>query len=274
MKLQTIYVWLQEQDSCLDSQIEKTQIQLVYLKDQEQLCKLDAQQIRTGLLLTDDVEALKRTDMSYVILLNQYSLGKTLPEGAYCVEALKDIDAEYFVRIYQRKHGLPWNILETKRLRIREITLQDVDALEALYADEEVTRYMETLFPHEKELEYTQNYITYVYGFYGYGMWIVEEKESHQIIGRVGLESKEGFEGLELGFMLGKPYWNHGYATEMCKAVLEYGIEQLEVFSYRALVEPQNERSIRLCERLGFIKHGMQGSYIEMRKEECTRRKI
>lgn len=268
-----LYILLQEQDSSQSSffsgwceQITEANIQVVKLQNRTELLSMDSAAIESGLLLTNDVNSIKLTDVSYLILLDEQNRNQMLPEGAYCIETLDGIDHTYLNRIYQRGHGLPWDILETSRLRVREITVNDVETLEQLYADPEVTRYMESLFPLEKEIEYTKDYIRYVYGFYGYGMWIVEEKQSGHIIGRVGLESKEGFDGLELGFMLGKKYWHQGYAYEMCEAVLAYGQEEFEVFSYRAMVHPENESSLRLCERLGFRSNGMIDGYVEMLK--------
>ncbi len=87
-------------------------------------------------------------------------------------------------------------------------------------------------------------------------MWVIVQKESGAVIGRVGLEYKEGFDGLELGFMLGAEYQHRGYAYEACKAVLSYGVSVLGVTRFFAFVNEENTASIRLCGRLGFIRTG------------------
>ena len=195
----------------------------------------------------------------YVVWLNDSNRGETFPSGAYCVENPSDTDEGYLDRIFRRFMGMPWQITETQRLRIREITVDDVPRLYQLYDDESITRYMEPLFPDPaQELEYTKEYIRNVYGFYGYGMWIIEEKESGRVIGRAGLESKEGFEGLELGFMLGVDYQHKGYAYEACSAILKYGIEELGINRYCAFVNKDNTASAGLCERLGFCVNGIE----------------
>ena len=56
-------------------------------------------------------------------------------------------------------------------------------------------------------------------------MWVITLKESEEVVGRAGLEYKEGFDGLEIGFMLGKEHQHKGYAYEACKAILEYANE-------------------------------------------------
>ncbi len=194
-----------------------------------------------------------KRNIPYIVILNDWNRDKAFPGGAYCVEDAKDIDDVYLDRVYRRFKGIPWDITETARLKIREITVGDVPRLYELYADESITRYMEPLFPEqEKELEYTRAYIKNVYEFYGYGMWVIVLKESGEVIGRVGLESKEGMDGLELGFMLGVQYQHLGYACEACGAVLAYAGRELGAERFYALVNRENTASIRLCERLGF----------------------
>ena len=196
-----------------------------------------------------------KRNIPYIVVLNEQNRAEAFPSGAYCVEHAEDINDAYRERVYRRFRGLPWDIAETERLRIREITVEDVPRLYELYRYESVTRYMEPLFPEmEKEIEYTKAYIENVYKFYGYGMWVIVQKKSGAVIGRVGLEHKEGFDGLELGFMLGTAYQHCGYAYEACRAVLEYGMEYLCVARFYAFINEGNIASIRLCERLGFMK--------------------
>jgi len=196
-----------------------------------------------------------KRNIPYIVVLNDKNRAERFPGGAYCVENVHDIDAAYMERVYRRFRSLPWDIAETERLKIREITVADVPRLYELYRDGSITRYMEPLFPEmEKEIEYTKAYIENVYKFYGYGMWVIVHKESGEVIGRVGLEYKEGYDGLELGFMLGTAYQHHGYAYEACKAVLKYGMEELGAARFFAFVNENNTASIRLCERLGFVR--------------------
>ncbi len=211
-----------------------------------------------AVVLTDDAalaEECSREGIPYLFLLQEYNKQDSIPTGAYCVESLSDISADYLDKVYRRAKNLPWEILSTDRLLIREITVEDVPRLYELYADEEITKYMEPLFlTQQREEEYTKDYINHVYHFYGYGMWLIVLRESGEVIGRAGLEYKDGFEGLELGFMLGKEYQHQGYAYEACQAILEYAREELEQTSFRALVHRDNEKSKQLCKRLGFYE--------------------
>jgi RimJ/RimL family protein N-acetyltransferase len=164
--------------------------------------------------------------------------------------------------------GIPWDIAQTDRLLIREIIVDDIPRLYELYADESITRYMEPLFPSmEQEIEYTHDYIHNVYRFYGYGMWIIVEKKSNLVVGRVGLEYKEGFEGLELGFMLGVEYQHKGYAYEACDAVLKYGVCELFQTKFCAFVDENNTPSIKLCRKLGFTQCGREDNRLIFSKK-------
>lgn len=217
-----------------------------------------------------DAADYAKNNIPYIVLLNEKNRGQAFPSGAYCVEDEADIDERYQERVYRRFMGLPWDIAKTKRLKIREITLSDVPRLYELYSGEGITEYMEPLFDDMgQELEYTRNYIENVYKFYGYGMWVIELKESGEVIGRAGLEYKAGHEGLELGFMLGVQYQHKGYAYEACRAVIEYGLNELGASRIYALVNADNEASIRLCGRLGFALADNPGHKTKERGLEC-----
>ena len=211
-------------------------------------------------MITENAEEAAYYDtrqIPYIVWLNERNADQSFPCGAYCVEKLSDIDARFLDRVYRRFHDIPWDIAETQRLRIREITVADVPRLYELYSDASVTQFMEPLFAEpEREMTFTREYIKNISLFYGYGMWVLEVRESGQVIGRAGLEYKEGFEGLELGFMLGVAYQHQGYAYEACSAILSYGIEELGQENYCSFINENNEASIRLCGRLGFLPQG------------------
>lgn len=90
----------------------------------------------------------------YIVYLNENNRNDSFPNGSFCVEKLSDIDAEYMDKVYRRTMGLPWILIETGRLTIREITVEDVPRLYELYADASVTKYMEPLFEDiQQEIE-------------------------------------------------------------------------------------------------------------------------
>ncbi|NTV78560.1 MAG: GNAT family N-acetyltransferase, partial [Clostridiales bacterium] len=165
---------------------------------------------------------------------------------SYIIEGFEELDYEYLSYIYSRSCGSPLTILETDRCILREITIEDVDSLYDLYANPLVTQYIEPLYKdREREIAYTKDYIKNIYGFYGYGLWIVCLKDSGTIIGRAGLEQREGMDGLELGFVFGVPFQKQGYAYEVCKAIVAYSKEKLEQLQLYALIKSENHSSIQ-----------------------------
>ncbi|MBQ9765904.1 MAG: GNAT family N-acetyltransferase [Lachnospiraceae bacterium] len=172
----------------------------------------------------------------------------------YIVEDISGIDMDYLEMVYRRFHGLPLDILETDRLKLREITLDDIDRLYEIYAEPSITEYMEGLYENkDKEIEFTRSYIENMYTFYGYGLWGVCTKDG-KLIGRAGLGNREvdGEIYLELGYVIEKEHQRKGYATEICTAIMEYAKNVLEADSLICLIESENTASIRTAQKLGF----------------------
>lgn len=173
----------------------------------------------------------------------------------YALEQIREIDTDYYRRLYERCAKIPWTILRTRRCIVREITEEDVEALYRIYAEPSITRYMEGLFEDPaEEVEYTRNYIRKVYGFYGYGMWIITRKDTGEVIGRAGVEYKADTGGLELGYMIAKPYQRQGYAEEVCRAILNYARKELGFEKIFSFVKPGNTASAGLCRKLEMVQ--------------------
>ncbi|MBO4458807.1 MAG: GNAT family N-acetyltransferase [Butyrivibrio sp.] len=171
----------------------------------------------------------------------------------YIFTDIEEVDIDSYVKAYQRYANEPWEVLTTDRLLVRETTLDDVDEFYKLYKDPEMTKYMEGLFENpEDEKRYQKDYIEKVYGLMGFGIWTLVRREDQKVIGRVGYSVRNGFEDIELGFLIGKEYQGQGYAFEACSAVLDYGKDVLLFNEVQTLVKAENEISIKLCKKLGF----------------------
>lgn len=185
---------------------------------------------------------------------NPAILGQTLSNVEMIVLGFEEVDAEFLKRAWQRYHSLPWTIAVTERCIIRELTLDDMDALFALYRDKELTKFTEALFEREEEIDYQRAYINNMYRYFGYGMWLVFHKETGELIGRAGLEHREYGEELELelGYLIGTNYQRQGYATEVCKAIIAYAKDEVGALALNCLIEEENIASIALAKKLGF----------------------
>lgn len=210
------------------------------------------------LYVTDDARTalkLQEEGEPVLIFLHPGNQKQDFSRFLFAVEDPEDLEPEYIERVYRRLRGLPWNIARTARCLIRETIPEDVDAFYQIYSHPAITEYMEDLYPDvEEEKRYVQEYIEKVYTFFGFGVWTVVERASGAVIGRAGLSYREGFEEPELGFLIGVPWQRRGYAEEVCRTVLDYGWKALEFERIQALVEVENQPSLRLCEKLGFHK--------------------
>ena len=188
-----------------------------------------------------------------LLWLNEENRREDTGAFPYAVEKPEEIEFSYLDKVYRRFQGLPWEIARTDRCIIREMEEGDLDALYELYQDKEISRYTEDLYEdREEEKEYICSYIEHAYTFWGFGTWIVERKEDHKLIGRVGFNLREGYEDPELGFVIGLPWQRQGLAYEVCMAALKVGKEEYGFTCVQALVQEENLSSAGLLEKLGF----------------------
>jgi len=210
----------------------------------------------SNLYITDSAEifeGLKNKGNYVIALTHRYNRDTVYKNASYLIEGLEGLDYKYLNRVYQRFVGLPWDILETKNLKVRESTVEDVDEFYRIYKEPSITYYMDDLFKEpDMERAYIRNYTRYAYEFYGFGLWTVLLKESGQVIGRAGLSVRDGYELPELGFVIDVAYQGKGYAKEVCQAILFYAWEELELERVQALVHASNAASLALLKKLGF----------------------
>lgn len=193
-----------------------------------------------------------------IAFLHSLNRSQDFSMTAYAFEDFKQLDKEYFIKIYQRFRGEAWHILSTSRCEIRESKVSDVEDFYRIYAEPSITCYMEDLYEDmDEEREYIQTYIDKVYAFCGFGMWTIVDRRSGQIIGRAGLSLREGYDEPEIGFVIAKEFQRQGYAYEVCNAIMNYAKKELEFKQIRAIVHKENEVSKKLCIKLGFQEVGL-----------------
>ncbi len=142
--------------------------------------------------------------------------------------------------------------LETPRLKLREFRESDLEQYAVMCADPEVMRYLGT--GGTLTSDETWRAIAGMLGHWqlrGFGMWALESKETGELVGRAGFIYPAGWPGFELGWVLGKPYWGRGYATEAAREALRWGYEVLKRDRVISLIRKANKPSIKVAERLG-----------------------
>jgi len=141
-------------------------------------------------------------------------------------------------------------VIETERLLLRPLRVEDVDAFIALHADERVNRFVGA-YSHQQALDRLAS-VEQQWAERGHGLCAVELKSTGEFIGRVGLNYWENFHEVELGWTLKTETWGHGYATESARACLDWGFATLGEPYFISLIRPGNTASVRVAERLGF----------------------
>jgi RimJ/RimL family protein N-acetyltransferase len=142
--------------------------------------------------------------------------------------------------------------LETARLLLRPFSEADVEPLFALMQDPDVVRYVgDRRIPTRQEAwRSVAGWIGH-WALRGYGMWAIEERASGELIGRAGLINPLDWPGPEVGYLLGKRWWGHGYATEAARAAMDWGFERVGFDRLISLIDPANAPSIAVALRLG-----------------------
>lgn len=209
------------------------------------------------LWLTDDQELIDQLEHHNLPVAAVETNSGGIKRASFVFTDVHELEFEDFYRVYQRFNNMPWYITESARTYIREIdvrTTDDLDALIALYNEPGITDYMEGLYEYDKEKDYQENYVKYIYKFYGYGLWLVFSKDTNKLIGRAGLESREkcAEAEAEMGYVIAVDYQNQGYAHEVCQAVIDYAKKNLNLNRLKVRIHPYNEPSIRLATSLGF----------------------
>ena len=143
-------------------------------------------------------------------------------------------------------------MLETARLLLRPLAIADIDEFFALHDDPEVTRFIGRLDrPAAEELLQS---IEREWLERGHGILAVLDRVTGRFLGRAGLKYWGQFDEIEVGWVLRRDAWGHGYATEAARACLNWGFGSLERPYFTAMIHPENEASIRLAGRLGMSR--------------------
>lgn len=154
-------------------------------------------------------------------------------------------------------------ILETKRLRIRPISLNDTNEVFEYRRNRLVNRYQawipETI---DDVVAFIENVAGKVNEPNTWFQFVIIDKKTERIIGDLGihfLEIDNKNDQVEVGCTLSEDFQNQGYATEAVKRIVDYLFIDLSKHKITALIDPDNRNSIRLVERIGFRKENHSG---------------
>jgi RimJ/RimL family protein N-acetyltransferase len=142
--------------------------------------------------------------------------------------------------------------LETPRLKLRPFTDADAAAYAAMCADPEVMRHIGAgVVQTAAEAWRAMAMFLGHWQLRGFGMWALEHRERGVLIGRVGFHHPPDWPDFELGWLLGREHWGHGYAREAAAAALRHAFESMGRERVISLIRPGNTRSIAVAEAIG-----------------------
>lgn len=146
-------------------------------------------------------------------------------------------------------------VIETLELRLRPLSVDDLEPVQALWLDPDVRRFLfddreithdeARMFLRRSEADFRNH---------GYGLWLCFEKNDEaRIAGFTGfLRSDEGDASLIFGIR--PALWGRGYARQAASAVVRYALDELELPRIVADVDEPNRASVRLLEHLGLTR--------------------
>ena len=146
------------------------------------------------------------------------------------------------------------NVLETQRLLLRPFTVDDAEFILTLLNEPSFLRYIGD--KHVRNLDDARQYLLNgpiaSYERHGFGLCLVELRETNTPIGMCGLLKREELPDPDIGFAFVPAFWKQGFGLEASTAVLNDARERLKVERLLAITSLDNDASIKLLERLGF----------------------
>lgn len=155
--------------------------------------------------------------------------------------------------------------IETRRLILRPFQASDAEEQQVLINDKEIaanTRSIEFPYPDGAAVKWIEQHPQ---------LWLDGKsaifaiclKNDDQLAGAIGLEISPQDENAELGYWIGRKYWNQGIATEAAAAVVRFGFETLALHKIHAHHVTRNPASGRILEKIGMVREGMFRSHIK-----------
>ena len=154
--------------------------------------------------------------------------------------------------------------LETERLVLRALQMEDADFIFKEWGDPVVTRYMtdeeplKTLEEAKERLKQLQTSGKTT----DFRWWGIELKAEKCLIGTCGyFRWDKAHHRAEIGYEMWPDYWGKGLMPEAIRALIQYGFEQMDLNRIEASAHTENQRSQRVMEKLGFQKEGILREY-------------
>jgi len=160
-------------------------------------------------------------------------------------------------RAYEIFKNLP--VLETKRLRLRKLSMRDAGDVFEYASVPEVAEHV--TWEYHRNISDSMHYLRFITEQYRDGIpspWGIVHKELGKLIGTIGyhvwsLANRFG----EVGYALSKDFWNKGYTTEAFSEVIRYGFERMKLERIEATCKLPNTASEKVMLKCGMHFEGI-----------------
>lgn len=154
--------------------------------------------------------------------------------------------------------------IETNRLLLRPFVEEDCPAMFSIQSNPAMTEFTpdepwKSIDDAYHFLRFAQKLYRHEQAFEGFRYFFaVVERDSNQVIGYCGLGGPEFDRTLtEVFYSIDKPFWGKGYATEVAKALLQYGFDHLNLDKIIGFADERNKASLRVLEKAGMTRTGI-----------------
>jgi ribosomal-protein-alanine N-acetyltransferase len=156
-------------------------------------------------------------------------------------------------------------IIKTERLMLRPFRLADAPVVRKLAGVESVaSTTIRIPYPYEKGL--AEKWIRTHKRSFDRGrsvVYAIVRRKTEKLVGAVGLEIDKDNEAAELGYWIGRRYWNRGYATEAAGVMLMYGFTELGLNRIHAHHFTRNPASGKVLENIGMRREGVLRQHVK-----------
>ena len=165
-------------------------------------------------------------------------------------------------------HPITNRVIQTERIVLRQMEMDDVDDLMGIFSDPVAMRF----YPNTKSRQEAEEWVRRVQESYrdnGFGLWVAVLEDSGEFAGQCGLtvQEVEGKNEVEIGYLFLRRFWGRGLATEAARAARDHGFHTLGYERLVSLIDPGNLASRRVAEKVGLT---MEREVEKWRKRICV----
>lgn len=216
------------------------------------------------LIISSKNFTVKALNMALVTIVYDENEGESLPYGIdLIVGSFEEMEADFLIRLYQHKKGIPCIIAVTERMVLRELCKEDIDEVIKVSRQKHVLDFVEDgRMPENEQREKLLAYIKNIYRFYDYGIWGIFDKRDDALIGVVSLDLLVHGEDAEyeIGFFIRQETQGQGYGSEAVNAVISYVKERIGIVRLTAVTKRENIGAIKLLTKCGFKRREQDGT--------------